>query len=118
MVGVGPDVSVFQSILESQMKAQPFKYRSGLIEIPMSPISDIGSFRNGRWPLEDFMKAVRRGLEVVIEKGGVYDFLAHPSCLVVRDPGMKTLKMILKTVEQIKAKASNVTLGKIANSMR
>jgi len=117
MVGVGPDVSVFQSILESQMKAQPFKYRSGLIEIPMSPISDIGSFRNGRWPLEDFMKAVRRGLEVVIEKGGVYDFLAHPSCLVVSDPGMKTLKMILKIVAKNQGKAEILTLGSIANSM-
>jgi hypothetical protein len=108
---------VFQSIVESQAKAQPFKYPTGLIEIPMSPISDIGAFRNGRWPLEDFMEAVRRGLETVIEMGGVYDFLAHPSCLVVSDPEMKTLKMILKIVEQNKAKASIVTLGKIANYM-
>ena len=61
------------------------------------------------------MEAVRRGLETVIEMGGVYDFLAHPSCLVVSDPEMKTLKMILKIVEQNKAKASIVTLGKIAN---
>jgi peptidoglycan/xylan/chitin deacetylase (PgdA/CDA1 family) len=116
-VGVRPDESVFQSIVESQMKAQPFKYPSGLIEIPMSPISDIGSFRNGRWPLEDFMEAVRRGLESVIEKGGVYDFLAHPSCLVVSDPGMKTLKMILKIVAENQEKAEILTLGNIANSM-
>ena len=114
---VRPDEAVFQSIVESQAKAQPFKYPTGLIEIPMSPISDIGAFRNGRWPLEDFMEAVRRGLETVIEMGGVYDFLAHPSCLVVSDPEMKTLKMILKIVEQNKSKASIVTLGKIANSM-
>ena len=114
--GVRPDEAVFQSIVESQAKAQPFKYPTGLIEIPMSPISDIGAFRNGRWPLEDFMEAVRRGMEAVIEMGGVYDFLAHPSCLVVSDPEMKTLKMILKIVEQNKAKASIVTLGKIANS--
>jgi hypothetical protein len=116
--GVRPDEAVFQSIVESQVKAQPFKYRSGLIEITMSPISDIGAFRNGRWPLEDFMEAVRRGIEAVIETGGVYDFLAHPSCLVVSDPEMKTLKMIMKIVEENRSKAEIVTLGNVANSIK
>ena len=38
--------------------AQPFVYPDGLVEVPMSPISDIGAFRNGRWRLEWFLKAI------------------------------------------------------------
>jgi len=29
----------------------------------MSPISDIGAFRNGRWTLEQFLKSIRLNLE-------------------------------------------------------
>ena len=38
-----------------RQQAQPFVYPSGLVEVPMSPISDVGAFRNGRWPLESFL---------------------------------------------------------------
>ena len=42
----GPDIA--------QEQAQPFAYPDGLVEIPMSPISDVGAFRTlkgGRWVL-------------------------------------------------------------------
>ncbi len=42
---------IFANIVQAQAAAQPFVYPSGLIEVPMSPISDIGAFRNGRWCL-------------------------------------------------------------------
>jgi hypothetical protein len=47
----------------------------------MSPVSDIGAFRNGRWRLEGFLRVVRLGLEWAIDHRAVYDFLGHPSCL-------------------------------------
>ena len=68
------------------VSGQPFVYPTGLIEVPMSPISDIGAFRNGRWQLDDFLKAIRLALEWVIGERAVFDFLAHPSCLGVVDP--------------------------------
>lgn len=116
--GTRPNETIFKSILESQSKAQPFKYPTGLIEIPMSPISDIGAFRNGRWKLEDFMKSVRQSIEWAIETGGVFDFLAHPSCLLVSDPEMKTLKMILDMANKHQEMVEIVTLGKIANRIK
>ena len=56
-----PTDAVLDAIVAAQAKAQPFVYPSGLIEVPMSPISDIGAFRNGRWKLEWFLEAIRRG---------------------------------------------------------
>ena len=52
------------SIVRAQAEAQPFAYPDGLIEVPMSPISDIGAFRTGRWRLDWFLKAVRPGRRV------------------------------------------------------
>ena len=48
-------------------KRSRFGYPSGLIEVPMSPISDIGAFRTGRWKLEWFLRAIRLGVEWAIE---------------------------------------------------
>ena len=37
--GESPRAAVFESIVAAQREAQPFVYPSGLIELPMSPIS-------------------------------------------------------------------------------
>lgn len=113
-----PDEKVFQSIVEAQAKAQPVIYPTGLKEIPMSPISDVGALRTGRWPLEDFLEAVRRGIIWAIENQAVYDFLAHPSCLYVADPELKTIDMILKLAGEHNDRAEIVTLDKIAADMK
>jgi len=57
--GEEPGASVLDGIVKAQAAAQPSRYSSGLVEIPMAPISDIGAFRNGRWKLEWFLKAIR-----------------------------------------------------------
>lgn len=113
-----PDEKVFQSIVDAQAKAQPLIYPTGLIEIPMSPISDVGALRTGRWPLADFVEAVKRGIMWAIENQAVYDFLAHPSCLYVADPEMKTIDMILKLTKDHPDKVEIVTLDQIAASMK
>jgi peptidoglycan/xylan/chitin deacetylase (PgdA/CDA1 family) len=104
----------YQSILQVQKEAQPFLYPNGLIEIPMSPISDIGAFRTKFWKLEYFLKAIRMGVERAIETGGVFDFLCHPSCLIVEDPNHETIRMICEVVRQAGEKAVITDLGSIA----
>ena len=66
--------------------------------MPMSPISDIGAFRAGRWQLEWFLEAIRRGLAWAIENRAVYDFLGHPSCLYVTDPQFRAVDLICEMV--------------------
>jgi hypothetical protein len=53
-------------------------------------------------------------MEWAINSGGVFDFLAHPSCLVVEDPTFESIKLICDLVRDAGRKASIVGLDKIA----
>jgi len=111
---VAPSPEVFDDILRAQKEAQPFAYPSGLIEIPMSPISDVTAFRSNYWKLKDFLKAVEKNIAWAIETGNCFDFLAHPSCLVVEDPRLETIQFICELVRAAGPKAQLVGLDQFA----
>ncbi|HKB39892.1 MAG TPA: polysaccharide deacetylase family protein, partial [Gemmataceae bacterium] len=116
--GREPPPDVFDAIVKAQATAQPFVYPGGLVEVPMSPISDIGAFRNGRWKLEWFLKAIRAGVEWAIDNRAVFDFLGHPSCLYVTDPEFRTVELICDLVKKAGKHAALVDLGTIAERSR
>jgi hypothetical protein len=98
--------------------AQPFAYpETGLVEVPMSPVSDINAFRSGRWPLARFLDAIRFGVEWAIENGAVFDFLGHPSCLLVTDPKMQVFDLICDLAQKAGSRAELVTLDRIARDL-
>lgn len=113
-VGEVPTSDVLENIVKAQADAQPFVYPSGLIEVPMSPISDVGAFRSTRWSLDSFLTATRQGVEWAIEQRAVFDLLVHPSCLVVEDPEFKIIRLIADLVSKHSAHAEFVTLDRIA----
>jgi hypothetical protein len=112
--GREPTAAIYDGIIGAQEQAQPFAYLDGLIEVPMSPISDIGAFRNGRWKLDWFLKAIRLGVEWAIDKGACFDFLGHPSCLYVTDPEFKAIDLICDLVKKAGARAALVDLSALA----
>jgi peptidoglycan/xylan/chitin deacetylase (PgdA/CDA1 family) len=112
--GEPPTREVLDGIVRAQSLAQPFTYPSGLIEVPMSPASDVVAMRSGRWPLDAFLDSIRLGLSWSIEHGAAYDFLAHPSCLVVEDPKFRAIDLICDLVERSKGRAAICGLGTIA----
>ncbi len=112
--GKEPTREVYESIVKAQAAAQPFVYPKGLIEVPMSPVSDIGAFRGGRWKLEWFLEALRRALAWVIDNGAVFDFLGHPSCLYMVDPKWQAVDLIADTVRKAGDRAALVSLNEIA----
>ena len=116
--GRKPSPASIDNILAAQSEAQPFVYPTGLIEVPMSPISDIGAFRNGRWQLDDFLTTIGRAVELAIERRAVFDFLAHPSCLGVVDPQFKTIDLICDLVEKSNGAAEIVSLDVMAKRAR
>jgi len=109
-----PQAGELEAIPTVQEAAQPFVYPTGLLDIPMNPISDIGAFRNGRWKLEHFLKAIRMGVEWAIEKQAVFDFLAHPACLSAMDPEFRVIELICELVGKAGNRASLVNLETIA----
>jgi hypothetical protein len=112
--GRPPAPAVIESIVKAQEAAQPFVYPTGLVEVPMSPISDMSAFRGGRWQLEPFLQAIRQGVEWAIRHRGVFDFLGHPSCLYVVDPELRTIELITDLVHRAGDRAALVDLGTIA----
>ena len=113
-----PSQQAFDNIIAAQSLAQPFLYPTGLLEIPMSPISDIGAFRNGRWKLDHFRDAVQSAIQWAIENHAMFDFLAHPSCLGVVDPEFQVIDMICDLVDQSAGRAEIVSLDTIASRSR
>ena len=109
-----PTAAILEGIVAAQQQAQPFVYPDGLIEIPMSPISDIGAFRTGQWKLDWFLQAIRLSVEWAIENRAVFDFLAHPSCLYVVDPEFKSIELICDLVRKAGDRAAIVDLDTLA----
>jgi hypothetical protein len=113
-VGVEPSAEVLAAIARAQADARPFRYPSGLIDVPMSPVSDVHAFRNCRWPLRAFLAAIRAGVDWAIAHGGAYDFLAHPSVLYPMDPEFRAIDLICDLVEAAGPRAALVDVGTLA----
>lgn len=113
-----PTSSIYDSIVAAQAEAQPFIYPDGLVEVPMSPISDIGAFRTGRWRLEHFLEAIRLAVDWTIKHRATFDFLGHPSCLYVADPECRAIELICDLVHKAGPRAAIVDLDTIANLTR
>ena len=102
-------------IVAQQQASQPFVYPSGLIEVPMSPISDVTAFRAHQWKLEQFLEAIQAAVSWTIEHRATFDFLAHPSCLYVTDPEFRTIDLICDLVNKSPDKAEFADLDHIAD---
>lgn len=109
-----PTAEVLAGIVAAQKDAQPYVYPSGLIEVPMSPVSDVTAFRSNYWKLEWFLQAIGAAVDWAIETGSVFDFLAHPSCLAVEDPELATIRLICDRVRRAGERAKLVGLDEIA----
>lgn len=109
-----PTEAVYADIVAQQQAAQPFVYPSGLIEVPMSPISDVNAFRSNYWKRAWFLEAIRRSVQWAIDTGGAFDFLGHPSCLVVEDPQFEAIQLICELVKKAGKRAALVDLDTIA----
>ena len=112
--GEAPAAEVFDGIVQAQAAAQPFAYPSGLIDVPMSPISDVAAFRNGRWKLEHFLEAIRRAVEWAVEHGACFDLLAHPSVLYPMDPEFRVIELICDLAKKSGARARIASLDELA----
>ena len=109
-----PTEETIREIALAQRRAQPRRYPTGLIEVPMSPISDIGAFRNGRWELGWFLEAIDAALDTCMDEGLCFDFLAHPSCLYVVDTDFRAVDLICRKVGESKGRAVITTLDRFA----
>jgi hypothetical protein len=113
---VNPGDADFQAIAEAQKTSQPFVYPTGLVEVPMSPIGDVATFRRkkDKWKIGDFLKMLEQVLQWTIEHRGVFDLLSHPSIMQWEDPKFQAYELICDVVNQSGGKAAIVGLDVIA----
>ena len=116
--GQQPDATILDTVVEMQPKSQPFRYPTGLIEVPMSPVSDVMAMRIAGWSKKSWLAALRKAITWTIENGAVFDLLAHPSVLVVMDPKFEALKMVCDMVDEADSGAKLVDLGELAKRAR
>ena len=109
-----PTPQVYETILKKQAISQPYTYPTGLIEVPMSPVSDVGAFRGGRWKLDYFLETVRMGVEWAIEHRAVYDLLTHPSVMYPMDPEFKVYDLVCDLVKKAGDRAALVDVDAMA----
>lgn len=116
----GPTDEDFRRVAQAQKESQPFVYPSGLIEIPMSPLGDVASFRREKekWKLDDFLEMIRASVAWVIEHGAVFDLLTHPSIMYVEDPEFRAYELICDMVNQARDRAVIVGLDAIARCVK
>ncbi|MFH1920917.1 MAG: polysaccharide deacetylase family protein [Planctomycetota bacterium] len=110
----------FQRVAEAQKDSQPFVYPTGLVEIPMSPLGDVASFRREKekWKIGDFLKMIERSVEWTIEHRAVFDLLGHPSIMYVEDPEFRAYELICDMVNQAGGRAAIVGLDTIARRVK
>lgn len=114
--GKRPTASDLEALLPILPKNQPFTYPGdGLVELPMTPISDVHAFRAHRWKLDWFLDATRVLVDWSIAHGAVHDFLGHPSCLYVVDPQFRILDQIIQQTQKAGGHAELVGLDTVAN---
>jgi peptidoglycan/xylan/chitin deacetylase (PgdA/CDA1 family) len=113
-IGQQPDEPLLAKAVEMQPHSQPFRYPTGLIEVPMSPVSDVMAMRIARWSRKSWLRSLRKTINWTIENGAVFDLLAHPAVLVVMDPKFEAIDMVCDMVQKAGDKAKLVGLDAIA----
>jgi peptidoglycan/xylan/chitin deacetylase (PgdA/CDA1 family) len=111
-----PGDADFQAVVDAQKVTQPFVYPTGLVEVPMSPLGDVASFRRQtqKWKTGDFLKMLERCIRWTIEQRAVFDLLSHPSIMQWEDPKFEAYELICDMVNQSGGKAAIVGLDTIA----
>jgi peptidoglycan/xylan/chitin deacetylase (PgdA/CDA1 family) len=115
-----PDKADFDAIVKAQAGSQPFVYPSGLVEIPMSPLGDVASFRRKekKWRLGDFLRMIEADVRWAIEHRAVFDLLTHPSIMLCEDPEFRAYELVGDLAQQSPGRAAIVGLDTIAKLIR
>jgi peptidoglycan/xylan/chitin deacetylase (PgdA/CDA1 family) len=111
-----PTSADFDAVVKAQSAHQPFVYPSGLVEVPMSPLGDVASFRrkDKKWKLADFLTMIERNVRWAIDHRATIDLLTHPSIMVVEDPDCRAYELICDLVNQSGGRAVITGLDALA----
>ena len=88
--------SLEEPIKVSLRKAQPHRYSSGLVELPIRFMTDVHAFRTLDLDLSTWLELLELAIKYCHENKLVWNFCCHPVFLAVKDPYCHTIKTILE----------------------
>lgn len=100
-----PQPKHFQAVAESLANHQPYYYPTGLLEVPYSPVTDVGAFRSRQWTVDEYCDSLTACIDWAIEHRAVYNWCSHPSVLYVEDPEFRIVETICELVNASAGKA-------------
>lgn len=80
----------------SQHVLQPYRYESGLLELPLAGITDVVAWRIYRPDLTEWLSMLTRGVDYAHEHGLVFTLTTHPAVLAAIDPFCQTVDVVLR----------------------
>lgn len=86
---------------------QPYRYESGLLELPLAGITDVVAWRGYRPDLGEWLEMLAAGVDYAHEHGLIFMLTTHPAVLAAVDPFCQTVDVILRRAV---AKAGGVWL--------
>ncbi len=91
------DVSILtEAFNRSQHVLQPYRYESGLLELPLAGITDVVAWRAYRPDLGEWLRMLSEGVDYAHEHGLVFTLTTHPAVLASIDPFCQTVDVILR----------------------
>lgn len=80
----------------SEKGLQPYRYNNGLVELPLSGITDVVAWRGYGANLGDWLQMISAGVDYAHEHGILFTLTTHPAVLAAIDPFCQTVDVILQ----------------------
>lgn len=80
----------------SQHTLQPYRYESGLLELPLAGITDVVAWRGYRPDLNEWLSMLSQGVDFAHRHGLIFMLTTHPAVLAAVDPFCQTIDVVLR----------------------
>lgn len=84
----------------SERVLQPYRYESGLLELPLAGITDIVAWRRYRPDLGEWLRMLSDGVDYAHEHGLIFMLTTHPAVLASIDPFCQTIDVIMRRAKE------------------
>lgn len=91
-----PLAQLKEAFNKSTSALQPYYYPSGLLEIPLSGITDVVAWRGYGPDLGEWLEMLVSGVDYAHEHGLIFMLTTHPAVLAAIDPECQTVDVVLR----------------------
>lgn len=87
--------TLIEAFNRSEHILQPYRYKSGLLEIPLAGITDVVAWRGYGSNLGDWLSMLSAGVDYAHKHGLIFTLTTHPAVLAAIDPCCQSIEVIL-----------------------